>query len=60
MMRTRLWIDQNGRVVCEKHAGNYLRSAIAAHPHAQHHRTPLGDWISDHSGRFPCETCQPF
>lgn len=53
----RVWIDQGGRAVCDRHAGNYLRSAIEHSPKAVHHLTPLGDWLADPSGEFPCETC---
>lgn len=39
---TRLWANDNGAIVCEEHAGAYLRSAIEARPKARTHKTPLG------------------
>lgn len=43
-MTTTLWSNDNGSLVCERHAGNYLTAAIEARPRAHTHRTPLGTW----------------
>lgn len=39
-----LWIDDNGRIECERHGGSYLASAIANAPRRNRHRTPIGTW----------------
>ncbi len=39
-----LWLNDNGAISCEDHAGQYLRSAINQRPRAKTHRTPLGTW----------------
>lgn len=56
-----------GELTCPEHGGSYLRSAMAAHPRAKQHWTPLGDWVlmttADHAefagaGLVPkCQTC---
>jgi hypothetical protein len=43
-MNRTLWMDDNGRIICGRHAGSYLSSAIDARPRASSHRTPLGTW----------------
>ncbi len=41
----RLWISGGGEVTCERHAGHYLATEIAAHPRRTSHHTPLGTWL---------------
>lgn len=53
----RVWIDAGGMVLCDRHAGNYLRSGIERAPHARRHETPRGDWLADESGACRCELC---
>ena len=56
----RLWVSDDGSVICDGHAGVYLRSAIEANPVAISHRTPLGTWDAfsmDLLGALPCEVC---
>lgn len=55
----RMWVNAGGVVLCDRHAGNYLRSGIEHSPRATRHDTPLGDWLADRSGRFTCERCTP-
>jgi hypothetical protein len=61
------WSDDNGRITCSAHAGNYLTSAIQAKPNAKKHRTPMGTWeymniieVAEFLAEFgvPCETCR--
>jgi hypothetical protein len=61
------WSDDNGRITCSDHAGNYLQSAITAKPKAKKHRTPMGTWEYMNSLEvavftaecgIPCETCR--
>lgn len=40
----RLWVHDNGEIVCDRHGGAYLTAAIATRPQASEHRTPLGTW----------------
>lgn len=40
-----LWTSNGGEIVCERHGGSYLASAIAARPKARKHSTPLGVWV---------------
>lgn len=56
----RLWVSDNGNVLCDNHAGTYLRTAIQAKPKAKTHRTPLDIWTSyslNRIGGLPCEVC---
>lgn len=56
----RLWVSDNGDVVCDEHAGHYLQAAIKAKPKAWSHRTPLDNWTMYYErllGGLPCETC---
>lgn len=58
----RLWIGENGQIVCSKHGGNYLKENIASAPKSPHHSTPLGTWVDvtnnpDVKG-VPCEICE--
>ena len=51
-----LWISSLGEVICEKHAGNYLKTAIKNNPLFMSHSTPLDDWqlqVTD----YACEDC---
>lgn len=52
------WLDANGRILCERHAGYYLATAIQADPKATWHWTPLGDWARwDIATTGLCESC---
>lgn len=60
-----LWVSDNGDVVCEEHAGMYLRSAIQAKPKATKHDTPLNNWSLYFTNllggeNLVCETCVPW
>lgn len=64
-MTTRLWVSDNGDVLCESHAGTYLRSAIDADKQAIEHTTPLDNWslYFNHligGVNLVCETCTPW
>lgn len=59
-MNQRLWVSDNGDVVCEEHAGMYLRSSIKAKPKAIKHRTPLDNWSLYGGENLVCETCIPW
>jgi hypothetical protein len=39
-----LFINSNGRVVCVKHGGGYLESALSRRPNAMVIDTPLDNW----------------
>lgn len=64
---TTYWSNPNGAIICSNHAGNYLRSAIQAHPKRMEHDTPLGtyelisdeeiEWCEEEFG-YSCETCK--
>jgi hypothetical protein len=65
VMSNRLWVDDNGTVVCDEHAGTYLRSAFEAKPQAIQHRTPLGTWCAYYThllggADLVCEVCTPW
>lgn len=56
----RLWVSDNGDVVCDKHAGAYLSASIASKPKAKTHITPLDKWSAyslNRLGGLPCEVC---
>jgi hypothetical protein len=56
----RLWVSDGGDVLCDEHAGAYLRSSIQAKPKAKSHRTPLGTWDMYYAhllGGIPCMSC---
>jgi hypothetical protein len=59
-MNQRLWVSDNGDVVCEEHAGMYLRSSIQRKPKAIKHRTPLDNWSLYLGENLVCETCIPW
>ena len=64
-MSNRLWVDDNGSVVCDNHAGAYLTSAFEAKPNAIQHRTPLGTWCAYYTNllggeNLVCEVCTPW
>ena len=64
-MSQRLWVSDNGDVLCEEHTGTYLRSAIEVKPKAWSHRTPLGNWSLYFTHliggeNLVCETCVPW
>jgi hypothetical protein len=44
-MTTQYWENDQQMVTCLDHAGAYLQAAIAEHPRAKTHNTPLGEWI---------------
>lgn len=59
-MTRALFINQNGRIVCEKHGGSYLQSVLRNNSRAQEAETPLDHWIRIPSGPAPavhCEDC---
>lgn len=65
MTTQRLWVDDQGTVLCENHAGSYLRSAITANNQAIQHKTPLGTWCAYYTNLIGgkdivCETCVPW
>jgi hypothetical protein len=65
MTTNRLWVDDNGTVVCDDHAGTYLRSAFQANSEAIQHRTPLGTWCAYYThllggADLVCEVCTPW
>jgi hypothetical protein len=64
----RFWMDLNGWVVCEQHAGYSLGAAIRSRPGAKTHRTDITVWerltraevteLAALVGRpSPCEAC---
>lgn len=68
MTAERLWMDDNGMLSCEAHAGNYLQHAIARRPRAKSHSTPRGRWVlltdaevaiiaADCGTTVTCESC---
>jgi hypothetical protein len=64
-MSKRLWVSDNGDVVCENHAGTYLKCAIEAKPKAIEHSTPLDNWglYFTHligGANLVCEVCVPW
>lgn len=64
-MSNRLWVDDNGTVLCENHAGTYLTSAIQSNNQAIQHRTPLGTWCAYYTNlrggaNLVCEVCTPW
>jgi hypothetical protein len=64
-MSERLWVSDNGDVVCENHAGTYLKSAIKANPNEFEHSTPLDNWSAYYAhlssgGHLVCEVCVPW
>lgn len=36
---TRLWVNDNGRIVCRDHGGFALHSHVSSHPHQVHEFT---------------------
>lgn len=54
-----VWINNNGEVVCETHAGFHLRSQIAASPNRASYDTPIERWVREDSGQVACESCAP-
>ena len=64
-MNNRLWISDNGDVLCEDHAGTYLKVAIEANPKAIQHSTPLDNWSLYFTHLIGgvdlvCEVCTPW
>lgn len=64
---TNHYLNDNGQIVCESHAGHYLASAIQNKPKAKIHDTPLGIWrklapaeVMYFNARLTtcCETCR--
>jgi hypothetical protein len=65
-MNTTYWADDNGRITCVNHAGNYLSSAIQTKPKSRVHLTPMALYVrltktevADFTAEFGycCETC---
>lgn len=44
MKAQRYWASNTGRVSCEEHGGNYLKSAVSRMPKARRIVTPLDAW----------------
>lgn len=40
----RIWVDLNGRTVCDEHLGNYASSALKKRPKAKSITTPITKW----------------
>jgi hypothetical protein len=64
-MSKRLWVSDDGDVVCEDHAGVYLKSAIENKPNAKAHSTPLDQWSLYFTHllggeNLVCEVCTPW
>ena len=65
--KIRLFVNDNGAICCENHAGQYLKSAITQRPKAKKHKTPIGtfeqlasqdaDILSAEFGEL-CESCR--
>lgn len=66
---TRFWVNDNGAICCEEHAGMYLTYAIKDRPNAKVHETPLGtyelmtdeeihEFLQYTEGKPVCETCR--
>jgi hypothetical protein len=65
MSTQRLWVEDNGTVLCDEHGGTYLTSAIQQKPKAIKHRTPLGTWRAYYThllggADLVCEICTPW
>jgi hypothetical protein len=65
MMSNRLWVDDDGTVVCDQHAGTYLRVAFQTKPNGIQHKTPLGTWCAYYTNLnggkdLVCEVCIPW
>jgi hypothetical protein len=65
MTSQRLWVADDGDVLCEDHAGTYLRLAIRSNPQAIQHKTPLDNWCAYYTnllggGNLVCEICVPW
>ena len=51
-----IWVSEEGEVICQNHAGNYLTVAINMHPNRQTHITPLTIWQLMET-EYACEEC---
>ena len=65
ILTERLWVSDNGDVLCESHAGMYLLCAIKAKPKATKHSTPLDEWSLYFTHllggeNLVCEVCTPW
>lgn len=59
-LKARLWVGDNGQIVCTFHGGHYLLTAVEAEPKRVEHQTPLNHWldITNHPDfTHPCEIC---
>lgn len=58
---TRIFGNQGGHLVCEKHAGNYLSALLKENPKAESFPTPLGTWWDfteeANAEGYTCEMC---
>jgi hypothetical protein len=64
-MTTKFWVSDNGDVICDNHAGTYLKSAIKAFPNNLEHSTPLDNRAMYNKlflggEKLMCEVCAPF
>lgn len=58
----KIFIDENGRTTCVRHAGTYLAAAVKAAPGRSNYDTPLANWellTPETLQEFDihCETC---
>ncbi len=63
------WMNQNGRLSCTEHGGQYLKAAVASNPPGRAHETPIDHWLLIGEDDEPaikialdtdtlCETCR--
>jgi hypothetical protein len=65
MTTQRLWVSDNGDVLCEEHIGTYLKASIEANGQAIQHKTPLDTWCAYYTNflggkDLVCEVCTPW
>lgn len=56
-MTLTLFINENGRIVCLQHGGEYLKSAVKNAPAALEYSTPLDHWLRIPGPATDCEDC---
>lgn len=57
LTRLTLFINENGRIVCLKHGGSYLQSAVKNAPAELEYSTPLDHWLRIPDYNADCEDC---
>ena len=65
MTTQRLWVSDNGDVLCEEHTGTYLKASIEANGQAIQHKTSLDTWCAYYTSLLGgkdlvCEVCTPW